>query len=157
MSGILTRWLVLQEHTVTPDDLGSEQAGPPAGDATISDETVERWVAAARTEYLSRCEALEQARARSGLQLAYGTATLPRGAWLGRPTSVVVTASASEVRPASFTISVRLRPFGGDRETAVNATCVVRLEDPATGGTHPLARQVRDELIALEHSATHFN
>lgn len=149
MSGIMTRWLVLQTHHVTDQELDA--------DGTVSDETVERWVTAARLAYLDRCSLLRQVQEQSGLVLSYRPGTLPRGTLLGRPTDVVVTASASEVRPSSFTISVRLRPGGGDRDLPVNAACVVRLEDPATGEARELGKGIRGELIALEHSATHFN
>jgi len=145
----MTRWVVLQEHPVTPAELD--------GGGTVSDETVERWVAAARAAYLDRCAVLRQAQERSGFVLAYQCGVLPRGALLGRPTDVAVTASASEVRPDSFRISVRLRPGGGDREMPLNASCVISLEDRATGEARDLGTEIRDELIALEHSARHFN
>jgi acyl-CoA thioesterase FadM len=145
MGGILTKWLVLHEHPVTARELDA--------DGTVSDETVARWVDAAVHAYLEHCDALRQ----PGLVPRHRTTALPRGAMVGRPAEVAVTASASEVRPTSFTISVRLRAIGGDRDTAVNATCVVRLEDEATGEVRELGPQVRDELIALEHSARHFN
>lgn len=133
----MTKWLVLQEYAVD--------------DGVVSDETVERWVDAARLAYLEHCSALPRER------LRHRTGTLPPGSALGRPASVLVTASASEVRPSSFTISVRLRPLGGERDFAMNAAVVIRLEDPATGEVQPLGDEVRDELIALEHSAQHFN
>jgi acyl-CoA thioesterase FadM len=149
MSGISTRWVVLAVHPVTEQDL---DAG-----GTVSDETVERWIDAARSAYLDRCTVLRQMQERSGLVLRHRPGIRPSGALLGRPTDVAVTASASEVRPASFTISVRMRPGGGDRDLPVNATCVIRLEDEATGEVRELGTEIRDELIALEHSATHFN
>jgi len=148
MSGIMTRWPVLQAHAVTEHDLDAE--------GTISDDTVQRWVAAARLAYLDRCAVL-RAQEQSGLVLRHRPGALSRGALLGRPTDVVVTASATEVRPTSFTISVRLRPGGGDRELPVNATCVIDLEDELTGEARELGTEIRDELIALEHSAMHFN
>jgi len=148
MSGIMTRWPVLQEHAVTESDLDAE--------GTISDETVQRWVTAAQLAYLDRCPVLRE-REQSGLVLRHRPCALPRGALLGRPTDVVVTASATEVRLTSFTISVRLRPGGGDRELPVNATCVIDLEDELTGEARELGTEIRDELIALEHSAMHLN
>lgn len=145
----MTKWVVLQEHPVTAQEL--DAAG------TVSDETVERWVTAARLAYLDHCTVLRQAQEDSGLVLRHRPGMLARGALLGRPTDVVVTASASEVRPNSFTISVRLRPGGGDRDIPVNATCVIRLEDNVTGEARELGDEIRDELIALEHSAMHYN
>jgi len=70
---------------------------------------------------------------------------------------VVVTAGVREVWPSSFAMAVRLRAVGGDRDLAVNATCILRLVDPTTGEPRELGAEVRDELIALEHSAEHFN
>jgi acyl-CoA thioesterase FadM len=70
---------------------------------------------------------------------------------------VAVSAGAREVGRSSFTIAVRLRAAGGAADVAVNAACVISLEDPATGEAHELGDEVRDELIALEQSAVHFN
>jgi acyl-CoA thioesterase FadM len=148
MSGIMTKWVVLQEHPVTAQEL--DAAG------TVSDEAVERWITAARLAYLDHCPVL-QAQEEAGLVLRHRPGTLPPGALLGRPTDVVVTASASEVRPNSFTISVRLRPGGGERDQPMNATCVIRLEDSSTGDARELGDEIRDELIALEHAAEHYN
>lgn len=39
----------------------------------------------------------------------------------------------------------------------MNTTCRIHLEDPATGAAHELGTEIRDELIALEHSARYFN
>jgi hypothetical protein len=75
----------------------------------------------------------------------------------GRPAAVVVTAGVSEVRPRSFTIAVRLRPLRGDREAPLNSACEIELEDPAGGRALPIGDQLRDTLIALEHSAQHHN
>jgi hypothetical protein len=116
-----------------------------------------RWVAAARSAYLGRCAALRRLLERSALELEVQTSRLPPGASLGRPAAVVLTAGVREVWPDSFAIAERLRPVGGDREVAVNATCVMRLVDPASGEPRELGDEVRDELIALEHAAEHFN
>jgi hypothetical protein len=60
------------------------------------------------------------------------------------------------VRPTSFTIAVRVRT-GGEDDVAVNTSCAVALEDPEAGTARDLGTDVRDELIALEHAAAHFN
>jgi hypothetical protein len=39
----------------------------------------------------------------------------------------------------------------------VNTSCVVSLEKEDTGTLRDLGTDVRDELIALEHAAAHFN
>lgn len=145
----MTRWLVAQEHTVGTQDLDR--------DGLVSDDAVERWVAGARQAYLDRCPLLRRAADRPGVALRQFCDQLPPGARLGRrPEAVLVTASASEFRPGSFTISFRLRT-GGDHDIAVNARCVISLESTATGEQQELGDQIRDELIALEHSARHMN
>jgi acyl-CoA thioesterase FadM len=148
-SAFVSRWPVLQEHRVTAGDLDP--------DGMVRDERVAQWVAAARSAYLRRCAALRRLREASGLELQDRVAPLPPGAALGRPAAVVVTAGVREVWPSSFAVAVRLRPVGGDRDTAVDVTCIVRLVDPATGEPRELGREVRDELIALEHAAEHYN
>lgn len=145
----MTKWAVLQEHPVTESDLTQE--------GTVSDEAVERWIDAARQAYLDQCTALRRAREASGLDLMFRTGALPRGELFGRPVSVIVTASAKEFWPDSFRLSVRLRPCGEDRDVPVNVSGVVSLYDGATGEVRELGKEIRDELIALEHSARHFN
>jgi hypothetical protein len=127
MSGIMSRWPVLLNHRVTHKDLDD--------DGAIRDE-----------EFLER----------SGLQLRRNTELQGRRL-LGRPASVITTAGVTEVHPNAFTIAVRLRPVGGDRETPLNQTWGVRLEDPRTGEVQLLTDDIRDELIALAHAAEHFN
>jgi acyl-CoA thioesterase FadM len=147
MSAFLSRWPVLQEHRVTAGDLDG---------GVVADRSVARWVAAARSAHLDRCAALRRRQQEAGLELEVQSATLPPGASLGRPATVLVTAGVREVWPSSFAVAVRLRPLDGDRDAAVNATCVMRLVDPA-GEPRELGDEVRDELIALEHAAEHFN
>jgi hypothetical protein len=149
MNGIVSRWPVLLEHRVTPEDL--------AVGGGIRDEVVESWIAASRSAYLDRCVLLNELLERSGLRLRYRTRQRHGGALLGQPTSVITTAGATEVHPEAFTIAVRLRPHGGDREIPLNHTCTVQLEDPETGEVRPLPNDIRDELIALAHAAEHFN
>ena len=149
MSAMVRKWPVLQEHQVTADDL--DDGG------VVRDDSVARWVDAAHAAYLERCAALQREVERSGVRARARIAHQPPGASLGRATSVVVSAGATEIRPSSFAIAVRLRPLGGDRDVAVNAACLVHLEDPATGQPYEIGDEIRDELIAMEHAATHFN
>jgi acyl-CoA thioesterase FadM len=51
----------------------------------------------------------------------------------------------------------RVREGSGDRDGAVDVSCIVRLVDPSTGEPRELGTEVRDELIALEHAAEHYN
>ena len=148
MNGIMSRWPVLLNHRVTPEDLDD--------DGAIRDEVVESWIATACSGYLDRCVVLREFLERSGLQLRRNT-ELPSRRLLGWPTSVITTAGVTEIHPKAFMIAVRLRPVGGDRETPLNQTCGVRLEDPGTGDVPLLTDDIRDELIALAHAAEHFN
>jgi acyl-CoA thioesterase FadM len=146
---MVKKWPVLQEQPVTAGDLDAN--------GVVRDDSVARWVDAARAAYLERCTVLQRVLEESDLVLAARIAHQPPGAALGRPSSVVVSAGATEIRPTSFTVGVRLRPAGGDREVAVNAACLVRLEDPGAGEAHEISEEIRDELIAVEHAARHYN
>jgi len=149
MNGIVTKWVESQEYEVVAAD--RDDAG------AVRDETVARWVDAARLSYLDRCPELQRLQRESGAELRHRAGTLPAGAALGNATHVAVSSTAAEVRPQSFTLSLRLRPLGGDQERPLDTTCVIRLEDPATGEGVELGKEIRDELIALEHSAGHYN
>jgi acyl-CoA thioesterase FadM len=150
MGAFVSKWPVLEEHAVAAGDLD------PGG--AVRDDSVARWVAAARSAYLDRCAALRRRQEASGLELRVESASLPPGASLGRrPVAVAVSAGVREVWPSAFAIAMRLRPVDGDRDTPVNASLVMRLVDPASGEPRELGDEVRDELIALEHTAEHFN
>jgi acyl-CoA thioesterase FadM len=149
MTGIVSRWVVLREHAVSADDVDA--------DGDVRDDVVARWVEEASAAYLDRCGALRELQERDGLRLRSRVGALPPGARLGRPAAVAVSAGAREVRRGSFTIAVRLRSSGGSEDVAVNSACVVSLEDPVTGDARELGDEIRDELIALEHGAQHFN
>jgi acyl-CoA thioesterase FadM len=149
MTGIVSKWVVLREHTVSADDVDA--------DGDVCDEVVARWVEEASTAYLDRCRVLRELQGRDGLRLRSRVGAFPPGARLGRPAAVAVSAGAREVRRGSFTIAVRLRSSGGSEDVAVNTACVVSLEDPVTGEARELGDEIRDELIALEHAAAHFN
>ena len=144
----MTRWVVLHEHTFTDGD---------AAGTGIDDATVERWIADVRDAYLAQCGVLGRLAAEPGLEWEFRPGPVPPGALLGRPEGVAVSASVKEFRPSSFTLSVRLRPWGGDVETPVNATCVVRVREAATGAARELGDEIRDELIGLEQGARHAN
>ena len=123
----------------------------------VSDDAVERWAVAARSAYLGRCRGLQSIL--EGLELEPQVRALgrPSGAPLGCPTAVVVTASATEVRPRSFVISVRIRPIEGVNGVPVNARWVIQLLRRDTGRVFEITDDIRDELIELERSAEHWN
>ena len=144
-----TRWSVVQEHEVTAADLGD--------DGNVTDDAVARWMESARDEYLAQCTVLESTRVRAGLELALDVAAPASTAPLTGASSIVISASATEVFPTSFVVALRIRALGTDSDEPVNATCSVRLVDAVTGEASPIDDAIRDELIALEHAARHFN
>jgi acyl-CoA thioesterase FadM len=147
MSGIMSRWSIGLDKQVAPADLDS--------DGFVTTERLNAWVAEAVQAYLSQCHELDQLGA--GRSLLRRPSRLPRPSLLGRPADVLVTASATEVRPTEFIISVRVRPFGGDIDLPLNVTTRVSIEDPDTGEVVELGQAVRDELIALEHAADYMS
>jgi acyl-CoA thioesterase FadM len=149
MSSMSTRWSVVQEHDVGPADLDAD------GHVTLN--AVGRWAASARAEYLAQCSILEATRDRSGLELQLQNEGRPQTAALAGAARVVVSATATEVFPTSFVIALRIRALGTGSDAPVNIACAVRIVDPATGVPSPIDDAIRDELIALEHAARHFN
>lgn len=148
VSEIMTRWSVLREHTVATEDVD------PVG--AVRGAVLAGWVDDAVDAYLEQCRALASIVARAGLTLVRSSRPLDPEALSGRPITVVVTASASEYSPTSFTIALRVRASGGDDDRALNVRCEVRAHD-GTGAPYELTDDVRDELIVLEHAARHFN
>jgi len=148
MSSFSTRWSVLQTHAVGTTDVDA--------DGFVTNAALDRWLDAARDAYLDQCTHLTAALA-DGLTLGFRRADLPDNAAPGRPTTVDVSATATEVFPSSFVIALRLRTTGGNGDGFVDTECAVTLEDPVTAAARPIDNEIRDELIALEHSARHFN
>jgi acyl-CoA thioesterase FadM len=142
-----SRWVVLREFAVGPDDLDP--------DGVVRADAVERWMDETRAAYLERCPVLRELQERSGLELRARVHQAPAPERFGRPTDVIVGAGATEIRPTSFTIALRLQPTGGDGGAAVNAAYELSLEDPETGEARELGNDIRDELIALEHAASY--
>lgn len=145
--GFVSRWAVRQVHAVAPGDVDAAGA--------VTAEAIDRWIGEACDEYLASCGAVRAAARRLGLEVRHRTGGLPPGGLPGRPSSVTVSASATEVRPRSFTLAVRLRSHGPAGDASIDTSRSVRLEDPATGAAGDLGDAVRDELIAIEQSARH--
>jgi acyl-CoA thioesterase FadM len=148
VTGFVSKWVVRQEHNVEAADLDA--------DGDVRDDVMARWVDEACGAYLEQCHTLAAAANQEGLAVRARVGALPPGAHLGHAEAVAVSASAREVRRSTFTIAVRLRS-GGENDVAVNTSCVVSLEEECTGAVRDLGTDVRDELIALEHAAAHFN
>jgi hypothetical protein len=146
---IVTKWVVLESHDVTGDDL--DAAG------RLRDDVVTRWIESVRDAYLGRCPVLRDKAAAAGYTVRCEPAALPEAARFDGATSVSVSAGATEFWPDAFTLAVRIRGYGGDDEPSCNIDCRVSLVDPGTGESIDLGDDVRDELIALAHAAQHYN
>lgn len=140
MSGILSKWVILQEHAVAPSDL--DDAG------VVRADVVDAWLDAARTAYLDRCPRL----AERGTSAEWAISTSGPAPLTGAPDGVAVSATASEAKPAAIRLAMRIR--SADR--TVDARSTIRLLN-ADGTAIELGTGVRDELIALEHAAEHYN
>jgi hypothetical protein len=146
---ILSKWSVATEHPVVPEDLGA--------DHRITDGAIDRWATAATATYIAQCPKLEERRAGAGLVLSAHMSSHAGGMKLGGATSVFVSATATEVFPRAFVIAVRIRPAGTESPDPLDLTCDIQLEDPSTGAALAIDNEIRDELIALEHAARHYN
>jgi hypothetical protein len=146
---IVTKWVVLEHHDVTADDLGA--AGVPRDDVVV------RWIESARDAYLDCCPILRDQAAATGCIVHCEIGDVPAGAQFASASSVSVSAGATEFWPDAFTLAVRIRGFGPADGAACNVDCRVSLVDPATGSSRDLGDDVRDELIALAHAAQHYN
>jgi hypothetical protein len=144
---MMTRWSIGQDHTVTEAERD--------GDGYVTAQVLERWLAGAVEAYLAQCEHLH--RLAEGHTLVRRPGRQPRTSLLGRPAEVLVTASATEVRPTEFFVSVRVRPFGGDEDLPLNVTCRVSIEDSRNGEPMELGTAVRDELVAIEREAEYMS
>ena len=142
-----SKWVVVRKFAVGTADLDP--------DGVVRADALERWLAETRAAYLEHCAAFRGLRESSGLELRARIHDAPAPERFGQPASVIVGAGATEIRPTSFTIAFRLRPTDGDGDAAINAACEVSLEDPATSEAIELGNDVRDELIALAHAASH--
>src|SRR5690242_12451631 len=121
MSSFVSRWVVLQDHAVAPDDVDAN--------GTVRDDVLANWITNARDEYLDLCRELRE-RQRGGLLIRMGAVEVPPGALPGRPANVSVSAGATEFFPTSFTMAFRVRSYGSADDTVLNLTCAVALEDP---------------------------
>jgi hypothetical protein len=145
---MVTRFSVLVDHDVDPGaDLDA--------DGALRSEVVARVAAAAVDTYLDQCPVLAQTCEQAEVVLERDFDLPLHGAFPGRPAQLIVTATASEFAPDRITMSIRMRSWGGDDERVANGRCRLR---PTRGSeTFEFGDGVRDELIAHEHAARHFN
>lgn len=144
---MMTRWSVGLDYTITEADRDA--------DGYVKAEVLGRWLTEAVDAYLAQCEQLR--RRAEGHTLMRRPGRQPRASLLGRPAEVLVTASATEIRPTEFFVSIRVRPFHGDEDLPLNVTCRVSIEDSQTGEPLELGQAVRDELVAIERDAEYMS
>jgi acyl-CoA thioesterase FadM len=144
---VMTPWSIGLDRTVTEADRDA--------DGYLTAEVLGRWITEAVDAYLAQCHELH--RQAEGYTLARRLSRQPRASLLGRPAEVLVTASATEIRATEFTITVRVRPFGGDEDLPINLTCRVSIEDSVTGEPLDLSSAVRDEIVAIERAAEYMS
>jgi hypothetical protein len=142
MSGFMSKWSIGLDRVVGEAERDA--------DGFVRADVLGRWLADAVEAYLAQCPRLHERAA--GHTLVTRPGRQPRASLLGRPTEVLVTSSATEIRPAEFFVSVRVRPFGGDEDLPLNVVWQVSIED-ARGEPRELGNEVRDELIAIERDA----
>lgn len=149
MGGLMTRWSVGLDRQVEPGDRDEE--------GYVSAETLRTWLSDAVDAYLGQCTALHRQANQPGRSLVRRSSRQPRAGLIGRPDEVFITASATEIRPTEFFISVRVRPYGNNIDLPINITCRVSVEDARTGDPFPLDEAVKDELVALEQAAEYMS
>jgi hypothetical protein len=146
---IVSRWPVLVRYAVDTTQLDA--------DGTVRADIAREWIAAACDAYVQRCPVLLDNGAPNDRNIRCSPVALPAGALGGRPTAVAISVGVSEFFPTSFTMTIRVRPFGGDDDRPVNLAREVTIENVTTGEAQPLGREIRDELIAHAHAAQHTN
>src|SRR5262245_42785811 len=82
MSGIVSRWPVLQRHAVDSTDLDANGA--------VRTEVALGWIAAACDAYLERCTVLRAQAAPDGLAIQQAAITLRSGALAGKPSEIAI-------------------------------------------------------------------
>jgi hypothetical protein len=143
----MTRWSIGLDRTIGEAERDA--------DGYVTAEVLGRWLTEAVDAYLGQCEQLR--RRAVGYSLVRRPGRQPRASLLGRPAEVLVTASATEIRPTEFFITIRVRPFGGDEDLPINVTCRVSIEDSVTGEPIELGAEVREELVAIEREAEYMS
>lgn len=135
MSSMVSRWPVLISATVSTDDVD--------GDGMLRAEAVERLFGEARDVYVATCRTLE------GREIEVLDVVITAGDTPVEPGEVTVSVSVVEVFADRFTMNGRVRPAAGEG-VAADAACSV-----SPGG--PVTHEIRDELIALAHAASHYH
>jgi hypothetical protein len=143
----VSRWVEAREFAVTAADLSA--------DGGVRADAIDRWLTETRSAYLEHCVVLRGLQDQSGLELRAHFDQPPDPEQFGTPTDVIIGVGATEIHPTSFTMAFRVRAIDADGDTAINLSSEVSLVDPETDEASELGNAIRDELIALEHAASH--
>ena len=135
MSSMVSRWPVLISASVASEDLDADGFLRPAA--------AERLFGEARVEYVGECRTL------AGREVDVVDVVVTPGDVAVGPGAVTVSVSVVEVFPDRFTMNARIRPAAGEGVLA-DAVCSV-----LPGG--PVTDDIRDELIAKAHAASHYH
>jgi len=144
MSEMVSRWPVLISPSLEPDDVDNDGRLTLAG--------AERLAAEARDAYIGSCRTLDGAAIEvERSKVVIGRASVEDG--------VTVSTAATELFPDSFVMSTRIRPAGGPSGPLSGRRGPVVAADVTTtvGIGGGLGTDVRDEMISLAHSASHYH
>ena len=145
---ILTRWPIVHEVRVGPDDLGP--------DGIPNQGTLGRWRAAAWDAYLYRCPIVRRATRDGRSRLVVTPLRLGLCRTMEPGVRALVATAMTELRTSSFEMAFRLRALGSDDGPVADGRYSVALLEVATGHPLALADQVRRELLAVEADASEY-
>jgi acyl-CoA thioesterase FadM len=134
MSAISSTWPVLLSFPVAPADLDDR--------GCLTHAAVERMFDAARAEYFERCHTLD------GDAIEIAQVQVITGSPVDTTAPVTISTGAVELYGERFVMAARLRSLG--QGVAADARCNVVVGAGITD-------EIRDELIALAHSARHYH
>ena len=115
--------------------------GETDAEGRLTDAAVERISVVGRDAYFDLCTTVD----RSAVEVL-GTSTVKGPAAAGNRVSV--SANVVEIFPDRVTMMLRVRPAQGERSVAADVRCSLSMGDEVT-------KAMRDEFIALAHSARH--
>jgi acyl-CoA thioesterase FadM len=144
---VVTRWPVVREESVRPEDLD------PSGRLTRA--TLERWVDDALAEYLGRCPRLRAELDGGARRLRRSEAAFDRPQSSTAGSGVLLALGVCEIRPSSIDVAVRIRALASDDPSVANGRVVLVLVD-GTGTTVSLPAFIEPEIIAVEAAASRY-
>jgi hypothetical protein len=131
-SSMVSRWPVLVTTTL--------RAGDRAADGQLTDAAVDRLFREGRAEYFDQCATIDGSAIAATITSIHQDGTAPEYA------SVEVVVGIVEIFAARLTMAARIRTASSDG-LVTDATCDVAVD--------AVTAAMRDELIALAHSARH--